>query len=80
LSVRLDKYFLPIGEKDLSGKRITQSQENIYMKNRQTGYSQETSAAKAGISIRSGRRIEKGEKKIPEARSWRTKQIKSSYL
>ena len=44
------------------------------MKNRQTGYSQETSAAKAGISVRSGRRIKKGEKKIPEARSWRTRE------
>ncbi|HDK37567.1 MAG TPA: hypothetical protein ENG92_00930 [Thiolapillus brandeum] len=53
----------------MSGKRITQSQENIYMKNRQTGCNQEISAAKAG---RSGRRIEKGDKKPPQARTWRT--------
>ena len=30
------------------------------MKNRQTGCTKELSAAKAGISVRSGRRIEKG--------------------
>lgn len=44
------------------------------MKNRQTGCSQETSAAKAGISVRSGRRIEKGEKSTPQARNWRTRE------
>ena len=40
------------------------------MKNRQAGYTQETSAAKVGISIRSGRRIEKGEHNNPKKRSW----------
>jgi len=44
------------------------------MKHRQTGCSQETSAAKAGISVRSGRRIEKGEKTTPKARNWRTRE------
>ena len=44
------------------------------MKNRQTGCNQETSAAKAGISVRSGRRIEKGEKSAPKARTWRTRE------
>ena len=44
------------------------------MKNRQTGCSQETSAAKAGISVRSGRRIEKGENSAPRARTWRTRE------
>ena len=44
------------------------------MKNRQAGCTQETSAAKAGISVRSGRRIEKGEMADPQERSWRTRQ------
>jgi transcriptional regulator with XRE-family HTH domain len=44
------------------------------MKNRQAGYTQETSAAKAGISIRSGRRIEKGAHSPPKERNWRTRQ------
>ena len=44
------------------------------MKNRQTGCGQETSAAKAGISVRSGRRIENGEKSAPKARNWRTRE------
>ena len=44
------------------------------MKNRQTGCGQETAAAKAGISVRSGRRIEKGEKGAPKARTWRTRE------
>jgi len=43
----------------LSGKHITHLQESLYMKSRQAGYSQETSAAKADISVRSGRRVEK---------------------
>ncbi len=45
------------------------------MKNRQAGCSQEISAAKAGISVRSGRRIEKGEKSTPEARTWRIGEV-----
>jgi hypothetical protein len=59
----------------LSGKRITQRQENLYMNTRQLGKSQETAAAKAAISERSGRRIEKGERQsIPEERHWRTRE------
>lgn len=57
----------------MSGKHITQLQENNYMKNRQAGFTQEASAAKVGISIRSGRRIEKGEKTEPKERKWRTR-------
>lgn len=57
----------------MSGKHITQLQENSYMKNRQTGLTQETSSAKAGISVRSGRRIEKGEKTRHKERKWRTR-------
>jgi len=56
----------------LSGKHITQLQENSYMKNR-TAHTQETSAAKAGISVRSGRRIEKGEIPKEKNREWRTR-------
>lgn len=58
----------------MSGKHITQLQENCYMKNRQTGFTQETSAAKAGISVRSGRRIEKGENSRQKERNWRTRE------
>ena len=43
------------------------------MKNRQTGFSQELSALKAGISIRSGRRIEKGEQANKNFRDWKTR-------
>ena len=45
----------------MSGQHITQRQENIYMKHRQASCTQELSSAKAGISVRTGRRIEKGE-------------------
>ncbi len=38
------------------------------MKHRQSGLTQEVSANKAGISVRSGRRIEKGERKEPGQR------------
>jgi transposase InsO family protein len=59
----------------LPGKRITQHQESLYMNTRQLGKSQETAAAKAAISERSGRRIEKGERQsIPEERHWRTRE------
>ena len=59
----------------MSGKRITQRQENLYMNKRQQGQSQETAAAKGGISERSGRRIEKGERpSIPRERHWRTRE------
>ena len=44
------------------------------MKSRQAGLTQELSAAKAGISVRSGRRIEKGEHRVGKERHWRTRQ------
>jgi hypothetical protein len=45
------------------------------MSKRQQGKSQETAAAKAAISERSGRRIEKGERpSIPGERHWRTRE------
>jgi transposase InsO family protein len=59
----------------LPGKRITQHQESLYMSTRKSGKSQETAAAKAAISERSGRRIEKGERpSIPGERHWRTRE------
>jgi len=59
----------------LPGKRITQRQESLYMNTRKSGKSQETAAAKAAISERSGRRIEKGERpSIPGERHWRTRE------
>jgi hypothetical protein len=59
----------------LPGKRITQQQESLYMSKRQQGKSQETASAKAAISERSGRRIEKGERhSIPGERHWRTRE------
>jgi transposase InsO family protein len=58
----------------LPGNRITQHQESLYMSKRQRGHSQETAAACAAISERSGRRIEKGERPlIPGERHWRTR-------
>ena len=57
------------------GKRITQRQESLYINTRKSGKSQETAAAKAAISERSGRRIEKGERQsIPGERHWRTRE------
>ena len=59
----------------MPGKRITQHQESLYMSARQSGKSQETAAAKAAISERSGRRIEKGERlSISGERHWRTRE------
>ena len=59
----------------LPGKRITQHQESLYMNKRQQGQSQESAAAKASISERSGRRIETGERpSIPGERHWRTRE------
>jgi transposase InsO family protein len=59
----------------LPGKRITQHQESLYMSKRQQGKSQETAAACAAISQRSGRRIENGERhSIPGERHWRTRE------
>ena len=43
------------------------------MKHRQSGCTQETASTKVGISVRSGRRIEKGEITTPVNRHWRTR-------
>ena len=55
----------------MPGSRITKKQEEIYMRSRQTGLSQEVAAAKRGVSVRSGRRIERGERS-PVLRAMRT--------
>ena len=43
------------------------------MKSRQTEQSQDVAAAKSGVSVRSGRRIERGER-IHVPRTWRTRE------
>ena len=59
----------------MSGKRITQHQEILYMSARKSGKSQETAAAKAGVSERSGRRIEKNGRQLASVnRHWRTRE------
>lgn len=45
----------------MSSKRITKQQTRLYMSTRKKGCTQVTSAAKSGISERSGRRAENGE-------------------
>ena len=58
----------------MSGKRITKKQVKIYMETRKSGKTQLISSAKAGISERSGRAIEKGRHKGANAiRHWRTR-------
>ena len=59
----------------MSGKPINEQQVRIYMSARKDGAKQVTAAAKAGISERSGRRIEKGEIKPcnKPVRNWRTR-------
>jgi len=57
------------------GQHITNRQEELYMQHRQDGASQEVAAAKSGISIRSGRRIEKyGSPRNKADRDWRTRE------
>lgn len=57
----------------MSGSHITQLQVNRYMNSRQAGYTQEQAADKAGISVRSARRIERGQRPEPVPRHWRTR-------
>ena len=57
------------------GNPINSEQVKLYMEERKEGKSQETAAAKAGMSERSGRRIEKGEHQpgSRQTRNWRTR-------
>ncbi len=59
----------------MSGKPINSEQVKIYMKTRNAGKTQATAAAKAGISERTGRRVEKGELHPgnKQKRYWRTR-------
>jgi transposase InsO family protein len=59
----------------MSGKRITTHQVRLYMSNRKQGQTQEQASAKAGLSGRSGRRIEAGQISVLEnnERHWRTR-------
>lgn len=60
----------------MPGSWITKQQVERYMTSREQGYPQATSAAKAGISERSGREIEAGKRFDPkkQPRHWRTRQ------
>lgn len=57
----------------MPGQHITQQQRNLYMKSRQSKLTQEASAAKTGISVRSGRRIEKQPNPVKKQRHWKTR-------
>jgi hypothetical protein len=52
----------------MPGQWITSKQVELYMTARQTGLTQVASAAKAGISERSGRAIEQGKRQDPRQR------------
>lgn len=60
----------------MPGKWITKQQVELYMETRGENRTQKTSAAKAGISERSGRNIEKGQRQEPHGRErhWRTRE------
>jgi transposase InsO family protein len=59
----------------MSGRWLTLKQVGIYMESRKAGKSQVASAARASISERSGREIEKGRREEPHVkiRHWRTR-------
>ena len=59
----------------MPGKRINGQQVNLYMKTRNENKTQETSSAVAGISVRSGRRIDKRQLQVDKRpmRHWRTR-------
>jgi hypothetical protein len=59
----------------MSGKRITTRQVRLYMNSRKQTQTQEQASAKAGISERSGRRIDGGRISVLESkeRHWRTR-------
>ena len=60
----------------MSGKHITDQQIRLYMNERKQGGTQVTAAAKAGLSERSARRIDKGDLTTQPSskRHWRTRQ------
>lgn len=59
----------------MPGKRITEQQIRLYMSYKNDGNTQEIASAKAGISVRSGRRIDRGLiVSNPPKRQWRTRE------
>lgn len=59
----------------MPGKRITDEQVRLYMSFRKKGHHQQISAAKAGLSERSARRIDNGSRSTGhQERTWRTRQ------
>lgn len=52
---------------------LTNKQVHLYMKNRNKGATQEVAAAKSGISVRSARRIDKGQHQPVGRHHWRTR-------
>ncbi|MCV0476728.1 IS21 family transposase, partial [Escherichia coli] len=52
---------------------LNTSQANYYMTQRKNGITQHISVMKAGISVRSGRRFEKGQRAKNSVRHWRTR-------
>ena len=60
----------------MSGIWITNKQVKIYMDARKQGHTQQLSAAKSGMSVRTGRDIEHGKRQDPrlKKRTWRTRQ------
>jgi len=56
----------------MPGKHINSKQVEIYMTARAGSYTQETAAARAGMSVRTGRKIEQG-KRPQVRRHWRTR-------
>lgn len=59
----------------MPGREITKQQVDLYMKIRREAHTQEVSAAKVGISVRSGSRIENGDHHPNKSkpRNWRTR-------
>ncbi len=58
----------------MPGQKITRQQVELYMHHRHQGFTQETAAAKSGVSVRSGRRIDKaGGPCSASERDWRTR-------
>jgi len=59
----------------MSGKRITMQQVRLYMSSKSQGATQAQAGAKAGVSERSARRIDRGGIGVLEAkgRDWRTR-------
>ncbi len=60
----------------MPGLSINSKQRQIYLKARANGFTQEISAAKGGFSVRTGRRIEKGNHQPHKGkpRNWRTRE------